>query len=107
MTKEQLEQKIIDNIKKVMDLCPEYGNYILVSSAKNAISRAMFGKDVMSGTIYVFGRGYGKGKHATSSYQKQLITDEQLAKVEKVYAAMIKNNILKLSRSGQMCKLID
>lgn len=104
MTKSEMEKAIITEIKKSQ--IAEYGNYSIVDSIKQAISRAMFGKDMTSITIYEFGNGKGKGKHHTDSYRVQLITDEELAMVEKIYSGMVRNGYLRVSKSGEMAKLV-
>ena len=65
----------------------------------------MFGCPIESGVVYRFGEGCGRGKHATERYRKQLITDEEIAKVEKVYEAMVKKGYLTTSKKGNMAKL--
>ena len=97
-----IERKIISEIKELG--FEEYGNYAFSDAIKNGISRVMFGKSVWGGTVYVFGNGCRR--HHTSSYVPQLITDEQKAKVEKIYAGMVRNGYLRVSKSGEMAKLV-
>lgn len=98
----EMEKKIIKEIKETQ--IEAYGNYSFIDAVKCGISRAMFGKDAYGLRCYEYAYGWKNG--VTKIRDPQLITDEQLEKVEKVYENMMAKGFFKKSKSGVMVKLV-
>ena len=88
MSKADLEKRIIEERKPLG--YDGYGGYAYVESIKRAICRVMFGWDYTDTVIKALGR----------------VTPEVLNKINKVYAGMVKQEYLKVSKSGKMAKLM-